>query len=49
MRMPLRAVLVGCGNMSKAWLEAAKKIPDIKIAGLADIDVASAQGRASEF
>lgn len=47
--MPLRAALVGCGAMSRAWLEAASKIGDIRIVGLADLDPARAHGRADEF
>jgi predicted dehydrogenase len=45
----LKAVLVGCGAMSRAWLEAARQIDDLSIAGLVDIDVARARSRASEF
>ena len=44
-----RAVLVGCGAMSRAWLEAARSIEDLEIVGLADIDPARAAERASEF
>src|ERR1700728_1633088 len=47
--MPLRAALVGCGAMSRAWLEAASKIGDLEIVGLADLDTARAIGRAEEF
>ena len=47
--MRLRAALIGCGNMSRAWLEAAAKIDDLEIVGLADIDVTRAKGRAAEF
>ena len=43
------AVLVGCGAMSKAWLDAARQINGLKIVGLVDIDLAHAQGRAQEF
>ena len=32
------AVLVGCGAMSKAWLEAARRIDGLSIVGLVDID-----------
>ena len=47
--MELRAALVGCGAMSRAWLEAAAKIPDLRIVGLADLDAAPAEARAAEF
>ncbi|WP_018184877.1 Gfo/Idh/MocA family protein [Kaistia granuli] len=44
-----RAVLIGCGAMSRAWLEAAKTIDDLKIVGLADINPDAARARAAEF
>ena len=47
--MRLRAALIGCGNMSRAWLEAAAKIDNLEIVGLADLDKARAKGRAAEF
>ncbi len=47
--MELRAALVGCGAMSRAWLQAAAKIPDLSIVGLADLDSARAEARAAEF
>jgi predicted dehydrogenase len=47
--MELKAALVGCGAMSRAWLQAAAKIPDLRIVGLADLDVERAKGRAAEF
>ena len=34
----LRAVLVGCGGMSRAWLSAAAERSDVDIVGLVDID-----------
>ena len=45
----LEAVLVGCGAMSRAWLDAASKIDDLSIAGLVDIDVERARARADQF
>jgi predicted dehydrogenase len=45
----LTAVLAGCGAMSKAWLEAAAKVDQLSIAGLVDIDIERARGRAKEF
>ena len=42
-------VLAGCGAMSKAWLEAARRIDGLSIVGLVDIDIARARLRAEEF
>ncbi len=47
--MELKAALVGCGAMSRAWLQAAEKIPDLRIVGLADLDTERANRRADEF
>jgi predicted dehydrogenase len=47
--MQLRASLIGCGAMSRAWLEAARKIDGLAIVGLADLDEARAESRAAEF
>jgi predicted dehydrogenase len=47
--MELKAALVGCGAMSRAWLQAAAKISDLRVVGLADLDAARAQDRAEEF
>lgn len=44
-----KAVLVGCGAMSRAWLEAACQIDGLSIVGLVDIDVDRARSRAAEF
>ncbi|ODT16657.1 MAG: oxidoreductase [Kaistia sp. SCN 65-12] len=44
-----RAVLIGCGAMSRAWLEAAKTIEGLEIVGLADINADAARARAAEF
>ncbi|RCS22945.1 gfo/Idh/MocA family oxidoreductase [Phyllobacterium salinisoli] len=44
-----RAVLVGCGAMSKAWFEAIRTIGDIDIVGIVDLDVERARARAGEF
>jgi predicted dehydrogenase len=45
----LKAALVGCGAMSRAWLQAATKIPGLRIVGLADLDPVRARARAAEF
>ena len=47
--MELAAALVGCGTMSRAWLQAAAKIPDLRVVGLADLDAGRARDRAAEF
>jgi predicted dehydrogenase len=47
--MELKAALVGCGAMSRAWLQAAAKTPELRIVGLADLDMARAESRAAEF
>lgn len=51
--MQFRAVLAGCGGMSKGWLSAIAESELIKgrieIVGLVDIDLATAQARAAEF
>ena len=43
------AVLVGCGSMSKAWLDAASRIDGMSIVGLVDLDLDRARARALEF
>ncbi len=43
------AVLVGCGAMSKAWLEAARRIDGLSIVGLVDLDLDRARTRAAEY
>ena len=45
----MNVVLVGCGAMSKAWLDAAREIPSIAVVGLVDLDADRAQARAREF
>jgi predicted dehydrogenase len=47
--MGLRAALVGCGAMSRAWLEAAAAIEGLEIVGLADLDLTRTQSRAATF
>ncbi|MEK7766066.1 MAG: Gfo/Idh/MocA family oxidoreductase [bacterium] len=45
----IKAVLVGCGGISHAWLTAAAKIPGLEIAGLVDVRAEAARARAAEF
>ncbi len=40
---PLRAILVGCGGISQAWLDAARRIEGLEIAGLADLNLETAK------
>lgn len=47
--MRLRAALIGCGAMSRAWLEAAAGVDGLEIVGLADLDIARAEARAAGF
>ena len=46
---PLRAVLVGCGGISQAWLKAAQGIAGLEIVGLVDINANAARQRAEQF
>lgn len=45
----MRALLVGCGGISRAWLEALKGIPEVKLVGLVDLIESQARARAAEF
>jgi predicted dehydrogenase len=45
----IKAVLVGCGGMSGRWLQVAKGIPGLEIAGLVDIREEAARKRAADF
>lgn len=45
--MTLKAVLVGCGAMSKTWLDAVAQIDGLRIVGLADLDLSRAATVAS--
>lgn len=51
--MAFTAVLVGCGSMSKGWLQAICEHPVLKgrvrVVGLVDLDRAAAVARAAEF
>ncbi len=49
MQTPLRAVLVGCGAMSRAWVEASKTIPGLELVGFVDIREDAAQLRAAQL
>ena len=45
----VRAVLVGCGGISKAWLRAIEGMDDVQVVGLVDLIEDSAAARAEEF
>src|SRR5207248_221430 len=45
----IRAVLVGCGGMSGAWLKAARDIEGLQVVGLVDVNPAAGEKRAAEF
>lgn len=49
MATKLRAVLVGCGGISGAWLKALGEIPAVELVGLVDLDEGAARRRAAEF
>lgn len=46
---PVTVVLVGCGSISKLWLDAAAEIGDLSIVGLVDLVEAAAQARAEQY
>lgn len=46
---PLRAVLVGCGGISQAWLKPAKAIPGLELVGLVDLVEENARQRAEQL
>ncbi|TIW91182.1 MAG: Gfo/Idh/MocA family oxidoreductase, partial [Mesorhizobium sp.] len=45
----MNVVLVGCGAMSKQWLDAASQIDGLAIVGLVDLDADRAKARAREY
>jgi predicted dehydrogenase len=49
MEFLMKAVLVGCGSMSRVWLDAVSKIPDLEMVGLVDLVEEVAQRRAAEY
>ena len=46
---PVQLGIIGCGNISAAYLKAAPLFPELQIAALADLDESRAAARASEF
>jgi len=49
MSKPLNAVLVGCGGIAGAWLDALKHLPDVHVRGLVDIAIAAAEKRRADY
>ncbi|MGX7873497.1 Gfo/Idh/MocA family protein [Mesorhizobium sp. ORM6] len=45
----MNVVLVGCGAMSRHWLDAARQIDGLAIVGLVDLDPERAKARAHEY
>ncbi len=45
----VRAVLAGCGNISRSWLNAAREIERLEIVGLVDLYEEMARQRAAEY
>ncbi len=49
MSRPFRVLLVGCGGISREWLGAVQRLPDLELVGLVDLSLEAAQTRAAEF
>ncbi|MBZ0290973.1 MAG: Gfo/Idh/MocA family oxidoreductase [Anaerolineae bacterium] len=49
MTQQLKAVIVGCGSMSNAWLKAAQEIDGLDVVGFVDIFEEAAAKRAGEY
>jgi len=49
MSSTFRVGIVGCGNISKAYLEGTRKFPVLELAGVADLDLSRAEAKAAEF
>ncbi|GER91768.1 oxidoreductase [Dictyobacter vulcani] len=45
----IRTVLVGCGGMSAAWLQAVRELREVEIVGLVDIFADAARQKAQDF
>jgi predicted dehydrogenase len=44
-----KAVLVGCGSISRLWLDAVRTIPDLELVGFVDLIEESARRRATDY
>ena len=49
MAKKIKAVMVGCGGMSRAWLSAAAEMEDVEVVGLVDILEKNARQKADDF
>lgn len=49
MSQHLKAVLVGCGSMSRTWIKTAAEIDNFDLVGFVDISEAAARTRAEEY
>ena len=49
MTRPFRVLLVGCGGISREWLGATQRLPDLELVGLVDLSLGAAEARAAEF
>lgn len=49
MAKPLRAVLVGCGGISRTWLDSIVEIPALEMVGLVDLQKEAARTRVEEY
>lgn len=49
MPQTVKAVLVGCGGISRAWLNAIKDMPDVEMVGFVDLLEDTARERAEEY
>ncbi len=49
MTQPVKALLVGCGGISRAWLNAIKDIPAVAMVGFVDLRAEAARARAEEY
>ncbi|MBN2048667.1 MAG: Gfo/Idh/MocA family oxidoreductase [Anaerolineaceae bacterium] len=45
----LRALLVGCGGISQAWIESIQHIPQVELVGMVDLYLESAKARCEQY
>jgi predicted dehydrogenase len=45
----LKAIIAGCGGISRAWLDAVRDNPDLEMAGFVDINVEAARERREQY
>jgi predicted dehydrogenase len=49
MSKPLNVILVGCGGIAGAWLDALKQLPDVAVRGLVDLQLPAAEKRRTGY